>query len=235
MKIEANDPTQSGLVLSDLPPLAPLSRNEIETLCLKAARGAGLSWGHAEEAGFAAGWLHARGIYGTAALLAHLTCAAGKPWGLVCPVTGPGRWHASGAEPICPVALGAALSDHCQLPEGALAQGLCIGPVSHPILVLPFLARVAGVLGHPVLMRFPDGEIRIGPAAVAGDTDRLAAIDEGSFTLLPASAVGQADYTPRYSCNDNILTALGDFAMRTTVPPSERSRADAGAGTSDND
>ncbi|MBC7142231.1 MAG: DUF3726 domain-containing protein [Rhodobacteraceae bacterium] len=30
------------------------SRNEIETLSMKAARGAGMDWGLAEEAGFAA-------------------------------------------------------------------------------------------------------------------------------------------------------------------------------------
>ena len=32
-----------------------LSRNETEALCQKAARGAGMPWGLAEEAGFAAG------------------------------------------------------------------------------------------------------------------------------------------------------------------------------------
>ena len=33
------------------------SLNEIESLCKKAARGAGMSWGLAEEAGKAAKWL----------------------------------------------------------------------------------------------------------------------------------------------------------------------------------
>ncbi|MEF9603350.1 DUF3726 domain-containing protein, partial [Paracoccus sp. PXZ] len=46
-----------------------LSRNETEALCLKAARGAGMSWGLAEEAAFAAGWLGAHGIDGAGALL----------------------------------------------------------------------------------------------------------------------------------------------------------------------
>ena len=36
---------------------ASLSRNEVASLCMKAARGAGMSWGLAEEAGFAAAWL----------------------------------------------------------------------------------------------------------------------------------------------------------------------------------
>ena len=49
-----------------------LSQNEIESLCIKAARGAGYSWGLAEQAGFAAGWLAARGLDATAPLLALL-------------------------------------------------------------------------------------------------------------------------------------------------------------------
>ena len=35
-----------------------LSLPEIDALCLKAARGAGYSWGVAEEASFAARWLN---------------------------------------------------------------------------------------------------------------------------------------------------------------------------------
>lgn len=53
----------------------------MKTVCLTAARGAGLPWGLAEEAGYAAGWLTARGMDGGAALLAHLGTLAG---GRVC-------------------------------------------------------------------------------------------------------------------------------------------------------
>ena len=44
------------------------SLNEIESLCKKAARGAGLSWGLAEEAGKAARWLSAHGLDGPGVL-----------------------------------------------------------------------------------------------------------------------------------------------------------------------
>ena len=45
------DPTQdSGTIKAVI-----LSQNETESLCMKAARGAGFSWGLAEEAGIAAG------------------------------------------------------------------------------------------------------------------------------------------------------------------------------------
>ncbi|MFV0473400.1 MAG: DUF3726 domain-containing protein, partial [Pikeienuella sp.] len=38
-----------------------LSLNEVETLTLKAARGAGLSWGEAEDAALATRWLARHG------------------------------------------------------------------------------------------------------------------------------------------------------------------------------
>lgn len=49
-----------------------LSLGEVEALCKKAARGAGLPWGLAEEAGFAARWLSAHGFDGAGLLLADL-------------------------------------------------------------------------------------------------------------------------------------------------------------------
>ena len=48
---EAHDPTASATTFPEHPALLTrLSRNEVETLCLKAARGAGMQWGLAEEA-----------------------------------------------------------------------------------------------------------------------------------------------------------------------------------------
>lgn len=233
--MEPNDPTRDGVALTDIPPSAVLSRNEIETLCAKAARGAGLSWGHAEEAGFAAGWLHGQGIDGADALLAHLKRADGRSWDEICPAVGPGNWLARGAGPICPVALGAALSDHCELPEGALGEELSVGSVDRPVLVVPFLARIASVIGRPVRLRFDGGEVVVAPEAMAGDVERLADMVESTLELSHGAALSGPQRAPRYAAAGATLWALGAFALQTTVPPSERSRADAGAGTSDND
>ncbi len=49
------------------------SLNEIEGLARKAARGSGLSWGLAEEAGKATRWLCAAGLPGADALAGLLT------------------------------------------------------------------------------------------------------------------------------------------------------------------
>ena len=63
MSSEPQDQTRgdSTPFFSDTKP-APLSCNEAASLCMKAARGAGMSWGMAEEAGFAAAWLVSHGI-----------------------------------------------------------------------------------------------------------------------------------------------------------------------------
>ncbi len=235
MRTEPDSPARTGAAGSGPPRVAVLSRNEIEALCARAARGAGFDWGHAEEAGFAAGWLHAGGIDGATALLARLDGAAGRAWADLCPVVGPGKWAGQGRNPICPVALGAALSDHCELPEGRLAGGLSVGPVSHPVLVLPFLSRVASVLGGAVRLCFAGGAIDVGSDGLSGDAGRLAGLAEAAFTLSPGPGPAGPGRPPASGSPLATLSALADLALRTTVPPSARSRADAGAGTGDND
>lgn len=235
MSYEPNDPTQAGLAVADMPAPSVMSRNEIETLCAKAARGAGLSWGHAEEAGFAAGWLHSQGIDGAAALLAHLQSAAGKAWTDVCPRVGVGKWKAPRRDPICPIALGAALSDHCELPEGDLNRELTTGPVDHPVLVIPFLSRIAALLGGAVRVRFDGGEVGVGPDRVSGDTDRLSTLPSAALMMSQSAHSPGGSPSPNYRCARATFQALANLALQTTVPPSDRSRADAGAGTSDND
>ena len=84
---------------------ASLSRNEVASLCMKAARGAGMSWGLAEEAGFAASWLVQHGINGPSHLYAHLNQAQGRPWSDLCPMVTPGAWEAPVGRALCPIAL----------------------------------------------------------------------------------------------------------------------------------
>lgn len=234
---EPNDPTRTGGPVPHGGAVL-LSRNEVETLCAKAARGAGMGWGHADEAGGAAGWLHAHGIDGATALLAHLDAAAGTPWPDVSPVVGAGRWSARGAGPLCPVAVGVTLCDYRDLPEGNLAgAGLSLATVGSPILLLPFLSDIARYLGSGLTARWGGGAVHVdGQGNCGGDVEGLAALRSAAVELMPRAArietVFAAGTKP---CDGAILARLNDLAMKTTVPQSEKSRADAGAGTSDND
>lgn len=215
-----------------------LSRSEIEALCAKAARGAGMAWGLAEEAGFAAGWLSARGIDGPGALADHLAWAEGRSWHALCPTVAPGAWTASSGGMLCPVALGATLCDFCALPAAALdGGGLTVGPVSQPVMLVPFVAAMAQTLGHPVAMDWPGGRVVVaGSGAMAGALSDLAT--RPAATLRLRRATDLLDPVPaatRAGCSRATIARLDALALKTTVPPSDTSRGDAGAGGSDND
>jgi len=126
-----------------------LSLSEINALCFKAARGAGLTWGEAEEAGWAAAWLSRAGLAGPSAILAWLHEAAT----LARPAPSPGHWAAQGRA-LCPLRTGAALADFAGLPEGPGAKHLTITDVAHPLIILPFVARAAGRVDLLLRMRW---------------------------------------------------------------------------------
>ncbi|RCW79031.1 DUF3726 domain-containing protein [Paracoccus lutimaris] len=229
---EAHDPTVS------VPQFAPgasaaanLSRNEIEALCLKAARGAGMPWGLAEEAGFAAGWLALHGLDGAALLLAHLTDPLESRFAI-----SDRQW--SGMDGLCPIAVGAALDDHAALPAG-----ICAGPVSlralrRPVLALPLLARMAAAMGRALVLDWNGGQARItaSGAIAPDDLAMLAALCEADLTIsVTADAAAAPAPTGIASVSEQALAGLQALAMRTTVPASEQSRRGAGAAASDND
>ena len=117
------------------------SIGETSALALKATRGAGLSWGLAEEAAGAVAWLHERNLPGVAALCSYLGAVAGHP---------------SEDNPACPLLTGSAFSDGTiTAPSGAGAR-IDLGRVLSPLLLLPFIASLppgtmwleAGPLGH---------------------------------------------------------------------------------------
>ncbi|WP_372835614.1 DUF3726 domain-containing protein [Puniceibacterium confluentis] len=236
--LEPNDPTRSG---SPVPSgnSARLSQNEIEQLCLKAARGAGMSWGLAEEAGYAAAWLAMRGLDGPGVLLAQLRDAMDRDWHEICPVVAPGRFQAADGGCLCPIALGSALCDHAGLPETAMDEtALRIGPVSHPVLLLPFLANLASVQGGCVQLDWPRGTVLLtaegGISSAAGMLAKETRLDAELSVHGAAPDDSMQPGAPLF-VPAATLSGLNAFALRTTVPASEASRAGAGAAVGDND
>jgi len=235
---EPNDPTRSG---SPLPAGkgAHLSHNEIEQLCLKAARGAGMSWGLAEEAGFAAAWLATRGLDGPGALLAQLRGAKDRTWREICPVVAPGSFRAVDGGCLCPIALGAALCDHAHLPETAMMNtALRVGPVSHPVLLLPFLSDFARARGEGARFDWPRGSVLLArDGRISGDADLLAKETrlEAELSTQAAMPEGQPAAGKPFFVPSTTLSELNHLALRTTVPASEASRGGAGAMADDND
>ena len=194
-----------------------MAHSELRTLVAKAARGAGLHWGLAEEAGWAAEWLARRGMpaadWATVWLDAVL---AGRP---------------------DPLQAGVMLADRLASGDALPASVALPGDVPTPGYLLPFLHRIA--LGHGAIevvakgtfaaLVAPDGAVALGPAwgeRAEGWHLRVAA----SRPLPPAPQMAA-----RVRVSPSVVECLEGLSLRTTVPPSDASRRDAGSATTDND
>ena len=235
MQAETHDPTSSATLYPAHPTVpTSLSRNEIETLCLIAARGAVMSWGLAEEAGFAAGWLAAWGMDGAGALLAHLQNLA------PCAIAVRDRnWNATSDAALCPIQLGATLDDHAALAAGPWSAPITIKAVRQPILLVPFLARAAKACAKPLALKWPGSSLMI---LASGDMEptaltALSCVDVSTLTLSPTfdGAPCKTSGRTMASLSAATLEGLNTLALRTTVPASDTSRRGAGSATSDND
>ncbi len=192
-----------------------LSFYETGVLARRATRGAGYDWGLAEEATFAAGWLCDHGVDGADVLSRYLRRVDGqavasrmvRAW----PSGDVWEGDAFGNPPLCPLCLGAALSDF-GLPSGV--EKVVISKVYAPVLLLPFIASLPTEDGKAWTI---EGDITddINPTRVViirADAKGLSATDAK---------------TPRYPQKEDAF--LLELAQRTYVPESEASRA-KGAG-----
>ncbi|WP_420857724.1 DUF3726 domain-containing protein [Marivivens marinus] len=237
MTAEPNDPTRAGTDWTDSGEgKVTLSQNEVETLCSKAARGAGMSWGLAEEAGVAAGWLAARGIDGPAALLTYLQAGVVDCRDRLAITSG--GWSRLDAGLLCPIALGATISDFAGTDLGPIGPSrVSLGPTAAPILLMSFLAGAARRTGQTVCLDWAGGAVKVGSGEVAPDgVSELLGVQNAAIGIQALSDTNIAHLSQTVCRLDRrVIEALNSFAMKTTVPPSEKSRADAGAGESDND
>ena len=183
------------------------SLGEVHDLCLKATRGAGYSWGMAEEAGWAVRWLAERGLPGPKALAGLIAARDG----------------------VCPVGLGASIADFGQPDLAANA-----GRIAQPLLLLPFVARRAAegsafevTLGDVPAVIWADG------ARIDGDCPPEAEVTISGTVPAPDGAPSR---TRVEVIAGDALQVLNDFAGRTYAPATEESRMrGAGAGVTDND
>lgn len=218
--IEPHDPTRAAAPVPDR--AARFSRSEIEAVCTKAARGAGLAWGLAEEAGMAARRLAEAGLPGPEWLLAYLEDERG-----VAPSMDGRRWYGAGGHALCPLATGAALSDRAPHLDAQLA----LVTVAHPGLLLPFLSLAAPA--HRALrLDWGPGSALAGAVGIAAPPhmpERAEVLISVTHELPePASQSGRVVAL-------ELWRRLSSLMLATTVPATEQSRTGAGAGTHDND
>jgi len=211
------------------------SLNEVDATGRKAARGAGLPWGAAEEAGRAARWLAERGLPGPEALAGLLTALDGADPAAHAPRLVDGVWQADPG-PLSPLAAGAALWDRAA--ERA-ATPIRLGPCLWPVLVLPYAAWIAQARSSPFSLSWGgthavidhDGTLHLGPCQpLLPRAEALALSEDGAPTAPPRPLRSEAEIAPEAAAR---LETLGH---RTYAPATEESRASgAGAGLTDND
>lgn len=235
MRPEPNDPTRAGApVPSARFDQVVFSLSEIQTACLKAARGAGLPWGLAEEIGAGAAWLAAAGLPGPELVLRLLEQPAHAA-----PRPAPGLWRATQHGPLCPVRTGAALSDFAGLPEGLAAGRVVLADLAFPLLILPCAAQVARRMARCIAVEWPNVRALCGPAACRLSTALPGAELAPLATVTLAWADPAGDMAALGPGGRQVAREVWDrldrLALRTTVPATARSHADAGAAASDND
>ncbi|TIX29750.1 MAG: DUF3726 domain-containing protein, partial [Mesorhizobium sp.] len=189
-----------------------LSLNEVETLSAKTARGAGFSWGLAEDVGRAARRIAAEDDnWGKAMLsLAEQAQSFESP-----SLARAARWRsgetdAATGRPLCPIRTAALLLDE---PPPANVMPLTILDVGLPVWFDAMLRRSPMRVARPV--------------GLATRADVV--IERRAETEQPATG-------RRGAIDERTLAALNSFAARTYVPESERSRVrGAGGGRVDDE
>ncbi|NNG04955.1 MAG: DUF3726 domain-containing protein [Inquilinus sp.] len=203
----------------------------------RAARGAGLPWGLAEEAGKAARWLTARGLPGPEELAEILTRNDGKSYDELAPVSAEGVWHAPSGR-LCPLVAGAALCDRAA--EIAAGREIEFGPTAQPLLLAPYAAGAARLTGAAVELSWAGAVMSFTPEGVSIEGDP-AALTARSADSVQCRHAENAVVAPPVGAPGRVVDAetwsrLNAFAQRTFAPATEASRlAGAGAGLTDND
>ncbi|SFE10454.1 Protein of unknown function [Sulfitobacter brevis] len=210
------------------------SLNEIEALARKAARGSGLSWGLAEEAGKAVRWLCANGFQGTELLTKLLSANDGKPYSDLAPQQIDDVWRARSGM-LCPIILGALICDRAD--ELGRGEPIKVGEVAMPLMLAPFASHAARSAGVTVTLEWQGAKLTLdgGAPGVQGDEAALHAARTTSVTLSQTdAAIFRSVPTERgRQLTPEILKTLEAFAQRTYAPATEASRAGAGAETDD--
>ena len=209
--------------------------NEVEATAKKATRGAGYTWGMAEEAAKATRWLCANGIDGSKALATVLAQADGVELGKMAPSDLSDDWTAE-ADAMCPLMAGAALSDFAGI--GAACEVNIVDVVA-PVMLLPFAAMAARQLGQAVMVEWDGvGAVTNGSVlSLEGANGALFINTAARVTIRAGARTGQPmPQQTRATPDDADWATLNKFAQCTYAPATEESRLKgAGAGLSDND
>ncbi|MEO0370343.1 MAG: DUF3726 domain-containing protein [Pseudomonadota bacterium] len=195
------------------------SLGEVEALARKATRGAGFSWGMADEAGKTVRWLCRQGLPGAAALAGYLDSQqdAQGPDSPMLP-----DWSAAGA--LCPLICGALVSD-----LGAASVERHLHNLAWPILFLPHIGHHMRLAWDSVTCSIDDN-VHISGEPMTPMASLVTLMQSQDVTGVACTATTRATLAP------DVLATLNRFAARTYAPETDASkRSGAGAGLKDED
>lgn len=202
------------------------SLNEVRALSIRAARGAGLDWGMAEEAGFAVRWLAGAALPG-AMLLARRLSEQGVGDTSLPPLRvavsdsealekASGE-NASGEEcdAACPLFLGAEISDRAH--QFRLGTRQSCPRIVCPLLLMPFLSNVARQRGTTVSVLWSSHRLLVGSSS-------LCLYEDGAFRQalekdFTAGLGTDASADIEWLLNDAVASEQTDAAESTYAQP----------------
>lgn len=191
------------------------SIGEIASLAIKAARGAGMEWGIAQEAGHAVSWLERNGVSGVSTLAAYLQqCDREEAF----------------YPHQCPLHTGTLISDTNNI-HAADGQ-----TVYAPLLLAPFIAQC--LEQETIRLTWKACEVLVSKNGILTQGSEVQSIERGKILV----EVLKSDFTPlpgktRISTGaQEAIDILDALAHKTYAPATEASRiSGAGAGLNDND
>ena len=215
------------------------SLGETRILAFKAARGAGMAWGLAEEMSDAVVWLQGRGLPGVSNLCRYLSWY--HPSKLLFPKSAE-EINENNNIPYCPIIVGTAISDGLiKIPIGVNTD-VSLGLLRHPLLLLPFVSAIVpddyGLYVGNILVSIVLGKEKLKSYL---DISDVLLIDEAECFIRPVSNAlpnSQFKATPLRlpGCYGGCIAVLNVFANKTYAPATELSRsAGAGADSIDDD
>ena len=222
--------------------MANFSLGEIDALTRKATRGAGYSWGIAEEVGKAIRWLSAYGFYGPEVLAQHLSISADKHQDLMPNLIDETSEvivfeNQNSQSNLCALSCNALMND---LGHRVNANSvLSFNNMLFALLALPAAGRIAEAYGISVSFSFADKSIICDPVGIAiKDTPPLFAnfaIEHNSNVICKREhSKTQNTHFPSpesRAVTKDVLDILEGFAHKTYAPDTEESRM-RGAGES---
>ncbi len=199
--------------------------SEIDTTSKRAAKGAGFSWGIAEEVGKNMRLLELYGLPGIKNLNKFLKDYKEKQFQKITLIS---EINNSNKYPFCPVILGTNFIDQVNLLDKK--NNIKITNVAYPILFLPFVSRASEVIGKRIFLKIDEKEF-------------LLNLNQSIYSnylkneiLEDCNSVNISFIENNNSFNENEWNELYKLSEDTFVEESESLKIGAaGAGLTDND